>query len=107
LLRGRVCRMAERKRHAKVDVEYLLNDAGPEFLGDLCFEDRTPVYNKRDLRHMMEVERQVQTAPKAWPAMGPESPWSLAAATRRPQCLRVRPQGTRVPVLGGRRTRKR
>ncbi|HET7011927.1 MAG TPA: DUF1461 domain-containing protein, partial [Anaerolineales bacterium] len=58
----------DRVRHAKIDLEYLYNDAGPEFLGDLRFEDGTPVYNEREIRHMVDVKRVFQTALRVWGA---------------------------------------
>jgi integral membrane protein (TIGR01906 family) len=58
--------MDERKHHAAIDLEYLLNDAGPEVLGDLRFEDGTPAYNAREVRHMVDVKRLVQAALRVW-----------------------------------------
>lgn len=57
---------ADRIGQADTALAYLLNDAGPEFLGDLRFEDGTPVYNERELRHMVDVKRLVQTALQVW-----------------------------------------
>jgi integral membrane protein (TIGR01906 family) len=56
----------DRIGQAKTALAYLLNDAGPEFLGDLKFEDGTPVYNERELRHMVDVKRLVQAAMRVW-----------------------------------------
>ncbi len=56
----------ERIAQANVALTYLLNDAGPEFLGDLRFPDGTPVYNERELRHMVDVKRLVQAALRVW-----------------------------------------
>jgi integral membrane protein (TIGR01906 family) len=58
--------MADRERHAKIDLDYLLNDAGPEFLSDLRFEDGAPVYNEREVRHMVDVKQLVQVALRLW-----------------------------------------
>jgi integral membrane protein (TIGR01906 family) len=58
--------MEDRERHADIDLDYLLNDAGPEFLGDLRFEDGTPAYNAREVRHMVDVKRLVQAALRVW-----------------------------------------
>ena len=57
---------ADRVGQANTALAYLLNDAGPEFLGDLKFEDGTPVYNERELRHMVDVKRLVQAAIRVW-----------------------------------------
>jgi len=56
----------ERMGQAKIALAYLLNDAGPEFLGDLKFDDGTPVYNEREVRHMVDVKRLVQAAMRVW-----------------------------------------
>jgi len=56
----------ERIAQADVALAYLLNDAGPEFLGDLRFADGTAVYNERELRHMVDVKRLVQAAMRVW-----------------------------------------
>ncbi|HWQ83973.1 MAG TPA: TIGR01906 family membrane protein, partial [Anaerolineales bacterium] len=45
-------------------VEYLVNDAGIEYLGDLRFADGSPVYNERELSHMLDVKIVVQAAIK-------------------------------------------
>jgi integral membrane protein (TIGR01906 family) len=46
----------ERVHWAGLGIEYLLNDAGPEFLGDLRFDDGTPVFNQREVDHMLDVK---------------------------------------------------
>ncbi len=46
----------ERVHWATLGIEYLLNDAGPEFLGDLRFDDGTPVFNQREVSHMLDVK---------------------------------------------------
>jgi integral membrane protein (TIGR01906 family) len=51
---------------SNIALEYLLNDAGIEFLGDLRFADGNPVYNARELRHMVDVKIAVQTALTVW-----------------------------------------
>ncbi len=43
-------------------VTYLVNDAGIEYLGDLRFDDGTPVFNERELGHMLDVKMVVQSA---------------------------------------------
>ena len=57
---------AERIDQANTALAYLLNDAGPEFLGDLEFDDGAPVYNEREVRHMVDVKRLVQAAMRVW-----------------------------------------
>lgn len=51
---------------ARIAEEYLLNDAGIEFLGDLRFADGAPVYNERELEHMVDVKVVVQAAFRVW-----------------------------------------
>lgn len=43
-------------------LNYLLNDAGIEYLGDLTFPDGSPLYNQRELRHMEDVKEVTQIA---------------------------------------------
>src|SRR4030042_5693026 len=48
---------ADRLQQAPIALDYLLNDAGVDFLGDLTFADGSPVYNARQPRHMHDVKR--------------------------------------------------
>jgi len=59
---------AERIHWAKNAIEYLNNDAGPEFLGNLTFDNGTPLYQEREVNHMLDVKILVQAAMKAWAA---------------------------------------
>lgn len=52
----------DRIRWAQFAMDYLLNDAGIEYIGDLQFEDGTPIYNERELSHMVDVKNTVQAA---------------------------------------------
>ncbi|MFQ5922664.1 MAG: TIGR01906 family membrane protein [Anaerolineales bacterium] len=56
----------DRLYHAPIALEYLLNEAGIEFLGDQRFEDGTPVYNARELRHMVDVKQVTRAALNVW-----------------------------------------
>lgn len=56
----------ERLYWSDIALEYLLNDAGIEFLADLRFEDGSPVYNQRELRHMIDVKNVVQATLRVW-----------------------------------------
>lgn len=58
----------DRLRWASIALDYLLNEAGTEFLGELRFADGEPVYNARELRHMDDVKRLTQTALLVWRA---------------------------------------
>ncbi|RME88301.1 MAG: TIGR01906 family membrane protein [Anaerolineae bacterium] len=47
----------ERLYWSRFALDYLLNDAGIEYLGDLRFpESGSPVFNARELRHMVDVK---------------------------------------------------
>jgi integral membrane protein (TIGR01906 family) len=56
----------ERVKWANVAIDYLLNDEGIEFLGDLTFEDGSPLYNERELGHMVDVKIVVTQAMAVW-----------------------------------------
>jgi integral membrane protein (TIGR01906 family) len=55
---------ADRLHYAPLAVDYLLNDAGIDFLADQTFPDGTPLYNERELSHMHDVKLVVQGAVK-------------------------------------------
>lgn len=46
----------ERVKWATYGIEYLLNDAGPKYLGDLRFDDGAPVFTEREVSHMLDVK---------------------------------------------------
>ncbi len=50
----------DRLEWSKVAIEYLVNDAGIEFLGQLTFPDGSPLYNERELGHMLDVKNVVR-----------------------------------------------
>jgi integral membrane protein (TIGR01906 family) len=52
----------ERIKWATLSVEYLINDADISFLGDLTFDDGAPLFNERELKHMLDVKIVVQQA---------------------------------------------
>jgi integral membrane protein (TIGR01906 family) len=56
----------DRLHWSLLSLDYLLNDAGIEFLGDLHFADGTPIYNERELRHMADVKQVVIGAMRLW-----------------------------------------
>ena len=51
----------DRLKWAPYAVNYLVNDADISYLGDLKFEDGTPLYNERELTHMLDVKRLTQS----------------------------------------------
>ncbi len=60
----------DRLHWANISLKYLLNDADISFLGDLRFEDGSPVFNERELRHMLDVKILVQQMIRAWAILG-------------------------------------
>ena len=57
---------ADRLYWSNIALDYLLNSAGTSFLGDLRFKDGSPVYNERELRHMVDVKNTVKGALTVW-----------------------------------------
>ncbi len=57
---------AERLRLAPIALDYLLSDAGIEYLGDLRSEDGFPLYNARELIHMEDVKAVTRAALIVW-----------------------------------------
>jgi integral membrane protein (TIGR01906 family) len=56
----------DRLLHAPIALDYILSDAGIEFLGDQRFEDGRPVYNARELGHMEDVQAVTAAALNVW-----------------------------------------
>lgn len=47
----------ERLHYAQLSRQYLLNDAGVDFLGDLTFPNGEALFVERELQHMVDVKR--------------------------------------------------
>jgi integral membrane protein (TIGR01906 family) len=60
--------LQDRLYWSRYAVEYLINDAGIEYLGDLRFPDGSRVYNDRELHHMVDVKVAVQNTLRVWMA---------------------------------------
>ena len=56
----------DRLHWAPYAVDYLVNSADISYLGDLKFEDGSPLYNERELTHMEDVKRLTQSALQLW-----------------------------------------
>ncbi len=54
--------LEDRLEYAPIAIRYLLNDADISYLGDLTFPDGSPLYNERELSHMLDVKNVVQPA---------------------------------------------
>jgi hypothetical protein len=50
----------DRLKWAEPSVTYLVNNADISYLGDLKFDDGTPIYDERELSHMHDVKNVVQ-----------------------------------------------
>jgi integral membrane protein (TIGR01906 family) len=57
----------DRLKWASISLQYLVNDKGIDFLGDLRFASGEPVFNARELRHMHDVKRLSRLVLRAWP----------------------------------------
>lgn len=58
--------LEERLKWAPIALEYLLIDDGIDFLGDLEFEDGEPLYDQRQLDHMVDVKELVNVGFWIW-----------------------------------------
>jgi integral membrane protein (TIGR01906 family) len=56
----------DRLHWGKLSLTYLTNDKGIEFLSDLKFDNGKPIYNERELGHMLDVKNLVQLMIKIW-----------------------------------------
>jgi len=56
----------DRLKWAPYAVNYLVNDADISYLGDLKFDNGTPLYNERELSHMVDVKVVTQGALRVW-----------------------------------------
>jgi integral membrane protein (TIGR01906 family) len=50
----------DRLNWSELALQYLVNDSNVDFLGDLTFPDGTPLYNQRELSHMLDVKSVVK-----------------------------------------------
>jgi integral membrane protein (TIGR01906 family) len=57
---------ADRLHWANLSMEYLMNAAGVEFVGDLRFPDGSPVFNQRELQHFVDVKIVLTRALNVW-----------------------------------------
>jgi len=56
----------DRLKWAPYALDYLVNSADISYLGDLKFDDGTPLYNERELSHMADVKSVTQGALNVW-----------------------------------------
>jgi integral membrane protein (TIGR01906 family) len=58
--------LEDRLHWSGVSLDYLLNDAGIEFLADEVLEEGGPLYNERELGHMFDVKNVVNVVLRVW-----------------------------------------
>lgn len=56
----------DRLKWAPYALDYLINSEDISYLGDLRFDDETPLFNERELSHMEDVKRVTQGALNVW-----------------------------------------
>jgi integral membrane protein (TIGR01906 family) len=60
--------LQDRLQWSKISIDYLINGQDISFLGDLTFPDGSPLFNSRELSHMLDVKNVVQ--PALWVGYG-------------------------------------
>ena len=58
--------LEDRLKWSKISIEYLLNDADLSFLASQKLDAQTPLYNERELQHMLDVKILVQQMITVW-----------------------------------------
>jgi integral membrane protein (TIGR01906 family) len=58
--------LQDRLHWAPFAVEYLVNSEGISYLGDLKFEDGSPLFNERELNHMEDVKNLIVNSLHLW-----------------------------------------
>lgn len=61
--------LQDRLKWSRISVDYLLNNQGIAFLADQRLPDGSSLYNERELSHMVDVKRLVQTMLVVWPIL--------------------------------------
>lgn len=61
--------LAQRLEYAPIALNYLLNDEGIDFLAELRFADGSPLFNARELSHMVDVKVLTQRVLAVWYAL--------------------------------------
>lgn len=59
----------ERLKWANISLDYLFNDQGIEFLANQKMADGNPLYNERELSHMLDVKKLIQACVISWIAI--------------------------------------
>lgn len=56
----------DRLHWANISMDYLFNNQGIDFLGKQKLADGSPLYNERELSHMADVKKLIQTSMMVW-----------------------------------------
>ncbi len=75
--------LEDRLKWSRISIEYLLNDADLSFLANLKLDAQTPLYNERELKHMLDVKILVQQMITGWTILSGVYVILLAWAWRR------------------------
>lgn len=62
--------LQDRLKWSGISLDYLTNGAGIEFLADQRLDEKNPLYNERELSHMLDVKNLVQLMLILWPITG-------------------------------------
>ncbi len=62
--------LQDRLKWSQVSLDYLTNGAGIEFLANQKLDENTPLYNERELSHMLDVKNLIQLMLIVWPLIG-------------------------------------
>ncbi len=60
----------DRLKWGKISLLYLTNNESDDYLGTLKLDDGSPLFNQRELSHMLDVRVLVKAALKAWYGVG-------------------------------------
>jgi integral membrane protein (TIGR01906 family) len=88
----------DRLRYGPDAVRYLLSDADISTLGDLTFEDGTPLYREKELQHMEDVKTVARAALRLYAVLGIAYLAAIAALAWK---LETRPALRRGLAQGG------
>lgn len=62
--------LQDRLKWSRISIDYLTNGSGIEFLAQHKLDENTPLYNERELSHMLDVKNLVQIMLIIWPLIG-------------------------------------
>jgi integral membrane protein (TIGR01906 family) len=62
--------LQDRLKWSRVSLDYLVNDEGIEYLAEQQLDEKTPLYNERELSHMLDVKNLIQLMLLVWPLIG-------------------------------------